>query len=97
MWNLILNAIQAMDKSGTIEVGCQWEGKHRAKIWVADQGVGMTDEVMGRLFEPFFTTKDRGTGLGLATAYKIVEAHQGEIRVQSKVGQGTRFDVFFAA
>ncbi len=56
--------------------------------------MGMTEEVLSHLYEPFFTTKDKGTGLGLATAYKIVEAHHGEIRVESTVGRGTRFEVF---
>ena len=53
----------------------------------------MTEEVIQHLYEPFFTTKARGTGLGLATVYKIIEAHQGEIKVQSTVGEGTRFEV----
>ncbi|NBX83865.1 hypothetical protein EBQ90_12410 [bacterium] len=62
-------------------------------FWVKDSGEGMSEEVLQHLYEPFFTTKPRGTGLGLATVYKIIEAHHGEIRVQSKVGQGTRFEV----
>jgi signal transduction histidine kinase len=53
----------------------------------------MPEEVQGRLFTPFFTTKENGTGLGLATARKIVEAHRGTIRVASEVGRGSTFVV----
>ncbi len=93
IWNLVINAIQAMDKSGVIEVGCRQDGPQRVVFWVQDQGQGMSEKTLTHLFEPFFTTKEKGTGLGLATAYKIVEAMRGEIRVESKVGQGTRFEV----
>jgi len=84
LWNLLSNAIQAMERPGQIEIGCEKVSPHWVCFWVQDRGEGMTDEVIQHLYEPFFTTKDRGTGLGLATVYKIVEAHQGEIRVQSK-------------
>ena len=92
-WNLLLNAAQAMAGKGTVEMGCGRVSEQWVKFWVCDQGAGMTDEVLGHLYEPFFTTKPKGTGLGLATAYKIVEAHHGQIRVQSTVGLGTRFEV----
>ncbi|NBR26669.1 MAG: GHKL domain-containing protein, partial [Micrococcales bacterium] len=93
LWNLLSNAIQAMKEPGSIEIGCETVSPHWVCLWVQDQGEGMTEEVIQHLYEPFFTTKARGTGLGLATVYKIIEAHQGEIRVQSKVGEGTRFEV----
>ena len=95
--NLLINAIQAMDRPGKIEVGCSPAGVQRVKIWIEDQGLGMSEEVMAHLYEPFFTTKDKGTGLGLATAYKIVEAHHGELRVTSHLGTGTRFEVYLSA
>ncbi len=65
-------------------------------ISVADSGVGMSAEVRARAFEPFFTTKQRakGTGLGLAMVFGILEAHGGGIAVQSQPGQGTRFDLY---
>ncbi len=97
IWNLLVNALQAMDKAGTIEVGCQRAGINRVRFWVRDEGNGMSDETLHRLFEPFFTTKPRGTGLGLATAYKIVEAHLGEIRVKSELKRGTEFEVILPA
>jgi two-component system sensor histidine kinase PilS (NtrC family) len=93
LWNLLSNAIQSMKKPGFVEIGCETVSPHWVCFWVQDQGEGMTEEVIQHLYEPFFTTKARGTGLGLATVYKIIEAHQGEIRVQSKVGEGTRFEV----
>jgi two-component system sensor histidine kinase PilS (NtrC family) len=92
-WNLLTNAVQAMKSAGVIELGCEELSPHWVCFWVRDEGEGMTEEVLQHLYEPFFTTKDKGTGLGLATVYKIVEAHQGEIRVQSKPGKGTRFEV----
>ncbi len=94
MWNLLVNALQAMDKPGRIEVGCASAAGNRVRLWVEDQGQGMSEEVLAHLYEPFFTTKDRGTGLGLATSYKIVEALHGEIRVKSKPQAGTRFEIF---
>jgi two-component system, NtrC family, sensor histidine kinase PilS len=97
IWNLVINAIQAMDKPGTIEVGCSRDGEQRVKLWVQDHGLGMSEKTLSHLYEPFFTTKEKGTGLGLATAYKIVESFNGEIRVESAVGQGTRFEILLPA
>jgi two-component system sensor histidine kinase PilS (NtrC family) len=97
VWNLVINAIQSMDKQGSIEVGCERVGNGQVKFWVRDQGQGMDEKTLSHLYEPFFTTKEKGTGLGLATAYKIVESFQGEIRVQSVKGQGTYFEVFLPA
>jgi len=92
-WNLITNAFQAMKGPGKITIGCDEVSPHWVSFWVEDTGEGMTEETLQHLYEPFFTTKPKGTGLGLATVYKIIEAHRGEIRVQSKKGEGTRFEV----
>jgi signal transduction histidine kinase len=58
-----------------------------------DTGVGMSPEVVAKLFRPFFTTRQGGTGLGLATTRKIIEAHGGTIDVQSAPGRGTKFTI----
>jgi two-component system sensor histidine kinase PilS (NtrC family) len=93
IWNLIINAMQAMNKPGQIEIGCSSVNAQRVSLWVQDQGQGMSEASLSHLYEPFFTTKEKGTGLGLATAYKIIEAHHGEIKVKSSLGAGTRFEV----
>jgi len=67
------------------------EGK--VKIVVADTGSGMTADDMKRVFEPFFTTKSSGTGLGLATVYRIIESHGGTIFVDSVIDSGTTFTI----
>lgn len=90
--NLLLNAIQAMDKPGTIHVSLQRDHEF-AMITVADQGKGIAPENLSNIFRPFFTTKGHGTGLGLSLSRRIVEAHGGDIRVRSEVGKGTQFDV----
>jgi PAS domain S-box-containing protein len=91
--NLIFNAVDAMPQGGTIEIGAAEEGS-TARFWVADNGSGMTQDVIARIFEPFYSTKgERGTGLGLSASHGIIENHGGDINVTSEVGKGTRFEV----
>ncbi len=90
--NLLQNAMQAMPEGGAIEVGLRAEGGTGVLI-VGDTGVGMDDEVREKLFTPFFTTKEDGTGLGLVTSKKIIDAHNGQIRVDSEPGRGTQFSI----
>ena len=95
--NLITNAAQAMpDGRGKIILTTRVEGEGVA-VEVADNGSGIPPEVINKIFDPFFTTKEigKGTGLGLSISYKIVEQHGGHIKVDSKVGAGTRFTVWF--
>jgi hypothetical protein len=58
---------------------------------VTDTGVGIPTDLLPHIFDPFFTTKEKGTGLGMAIAHRIVEDHQGAIEVSSRVGEGTTF------
>lgn len=92
--NLIFNAVDAMPQGGLIEIGTSSEAD-TARFWVADNGAGMTQEVIARIFEPFYSTKgEHGTGLGLSASHGIIENHGGEINVTSEPGKGTRFEVF---
>lgn len=92
--NIIINAIQAMPDGGELFVATAWDTPQRtAVIEISDTGVGVPQENIDRLFEPYFTTKPDGTGLGLAITYKIIEAHNGEIIMESEEGQGTTFTI----
>ena len=91
--NLLQNATQAMAEGGTLTVQLYPDTAEApcGVLCIRDTGVGMDDEVREKLFTPFFTTKEDGTGLGLVTSKKIVEAHNGHIRVESQPGAGTGF------
>jgi two-component system, NtrC family, sensor kinase len=90
--NLFLNARDAMPRGGWLSVSTRMDGD-AAVAEVADTGSGIPSEQLARIYDPFFTTKaiGRGTGLGLSIIYGIVHEHQGSIRCDSAVGQGTRF------
>ena len=93
--NLLLNAMDALDKTpGEINVNTQQVGDE-IQITVTDNGKGIPPENMTRIFEPFYTTKapGRGTGLGLSVSHRIIKQHGGHIRVESQVGLGSKFTV----
>jgi PAS domain S-box-containing protein len=107
--NLVVNARDAMADGGTLSVatadllvppgGAGGQGPPPGRyvhLRVQDTGTGMSDDTRAHLFEPFFTTKDRGkgTGLGLATVYSIVNQNDGHIEVASRLGEGTLFDIY---
>ncbi|MEO8809759.1 MAG: response regulator [Rhodanobacter sp.] len=106
--NLSLNAIQAMPNGGKMRIEAaqthlapDFFGPEEAprsgrylRISVIDDGPGMDDETLQHLFEPFFTTKETGTGLGLVSCKRIVASHGGVMRVRSRSGDGTRFDLY---
>jgi PAS domain S-box-containing protein len=92
--NLVLNAIDAMPRGGTLHIRTRLGDHRHAVITVADTGMGMSDDVRKRVFDPFFTTKgEEGTGLGLSVSHSIVERHGGDLRVDSHPGQGTTFTI----
>jgi signal transduction histidine kinase len=92
MLNLLLNALQAIDNKGIVEVKVARRNAS-AVVEVIDNGRGIPPENLPNIFRPFYTTKGDGTGLGLSLARRIVEDHQGRIDVTSTVGKGTTFAV----
>ncbi len=90
--NLLLNAVQAIEKTGTVRVEIS-SRENCAQVIVADDGSGISAKNLPNIFRPFYTTKGDGTGLGLSLANRIVEDHNGRIEVSSVVGKGTQFTV----
>ena len=106
--NLVLNAVQAMPEGGTVQVRAEnlalsapaslpLPAGRYVRVSVQDHGIGIKPEHLPKVFDPYFTTKQRGSGLGLATAYSIVRRHDGLIRVSSQLGQGSLFEVYLPA
>jgi signal transduction histidine kinase len=96
--NLILNAADAMPDGGMLRLSAaveEFEGLPHLALSVRDNGQGMTADQIANLFAPFLTYKDSGTGIGLAIVKKIMENHQSQVQVESKVGQGTKFKLLF--
>lgn len=95
--NLIGNGIEVMPppKGGTVTVRTTLPEPGWVEIAIADSGSGIPPDVLDKIFAPFFTTKARGTGLGLAVVRKVVDRHKGKVDVESTVGVGTTFKLFF--
>src|SRR5262249_45340987 len=104
--NLVLNAVDALPSGGKITLRTRISTTEPAPgeskpatsviVEVSDTGTGMTEEVRKRCLEPFFSTKGkRGTGLGLAMVYGVMERHEGNIEIQSELGKGTTFRLLF--
>ncbi len=97
--NLLLNAIQANEDGGWIEVATETEpgtAEHEAliRLDVRDGGNGIPQDILPHIFDPFFTTKGEGTGLGLSVSYNIVAEHKGRLEVASETGKGTCFSLY---
>jgi len=106
--NIILNADQSMPEGGKISITGNNvilgkdnnlplpEGKY-IKISIEDEGVGIPEEHLNKIFDPYFSTKTKGHGLGMTTAYSIIQKHEGHIKVESKLGEGTTFYTYLPA
>ena len=92
--NLIVNSIQAIPDKGEITISTA-SGEDVVILSVSDNGVGISQEIIGKIFDPFFTTKEigEGTGLGLAVVHGIIAAHRGTIEVSSNIGRRTCFKI----
>lgn len=91
MWNIILNAAEAIEGEGLITVKTYPLKQNYACVEVNDTGCGMTKTLIQSIFNPFFTTKSSGTGLGLSIVHRILESYNSWLDVESEVGKGTRF------
>ncbi len=106
--NIVINASQAMPKGGTVEISAKNlmlegdtflsldDGRY-VKISISDHGSGIPEEHLSKIFDPYFTTKEKGSGLGLATSYSIVNKHGGCITVESQIDAGTTFNIYLKA
>jgi len=96
VWNLALNALQAMPDGGELRVSIA-RVSEQLLLRIADTGEGIPVSDLGHIFEPFFSTKPGGSGLGLALVHRVVQDHGGEIDVQSRPGVGTAFTLTLPA
>lgn len=93
-----MNAVEAMEADGVLTVRTEHRGVEKAiYLYVQDNGKGISEEDMAHIFEPFFTTKSavKGVGLGLSVVYGIVQNHNADINVKSKIQEGTTFIIKF--
>ena len=90
--NIVTNALQAMPDGGKLRIKA-WRSEKLATVSFQDTGKGISEDVKAKMFSPLFTTKEKGVGLGLAVTRRLVESHRGEIKVTSKLGEGTTFTV----
>jgi len=94
IWNLCINAVQAMPEGGELRVGGRLlpgSNPARMQLWVSDTGHGIAEGDLPQIFEPFFSTKQEGSGIGLALVYRVVQDHDGQIEVRSQPGGGATF------
>jgi len=90
--NIMKNGMQAMENGGTLRIEAH-SFKDRVEVVFSDSGSGIPEDQMEKIFNYYYTTKEKGVGLGLPIAHRIIEAHEGELKVESKVGVGTKVTV----
>jgi signal transduction histidine kinase len=91
--NLFINAMQALEnRGGCLNIAIS-PAEYTLRIEISDTGCGISEEDLPKIFEPYFSTKETGTGLGLATVKKIIDDHKGNIEVESKLNEGTKFTI----
>ncbi len=91
--NLIKNAMESIPAEGKVTITVDKEGKNYIVASISDTGCGMTEEEIEKIFSPEYTTKEKGVGLGIPLAYEIIRGHGGDIRVISRKGEGTTFEI----
>jgi signal transduction histidine kinase len=90
--NIMLNGIQATPSGGELSVRAYLNDLQRnILVEIRDSGVGISKEHVSKIFQPYFSTKEKGSGLGLSIAYRIISDHKGKIEVESELGKGTTF------
>ncbi len=107
--NIVLNADQAMPLGGSVAIIARnlpasdelrppnLAQRDYVLISIQDNGVGISEQYLGKIFDPYFTTKEKGSGLGLATSYSIIRNHDGMVEVRSEIGKGTTFRIYLPA
>ncbi|HRV45918.1 MAG TPA: ATP-binding protein, partial [Smithellaceae bacterium] len=91
--NFIKNAMESIPGKGVITITVEKEGKNNILVGITDTGCGMTPEEIEKIFSPEYTTKEKGLGLGIPLATEIVRGHGGDVRVISRPGEGTTFEI----
>ena len=94
-WNLLLNAAEAINGEGVIDIETYASKNRHVFVRITDEGCGMTREQLKSIFDPFFTTKSSGTGLGLSIVHRILDAYDAWLNVDSEPGKGTAFTLQF--